>query len=51
MVGFSALPDQPREMKHLDKTAMLLITHELDLAHWCADEIIEIGIKVDRDAN
>ncbi len=31
-------------IKHLDKTAMLLITHELDLAHWCADEIIEIGI-------
>ena len=31
-------------LKHLDKTAMLLITHELDLAHWCADEIIEIGI-------
>ena len=30
-------------LKHLDKTAMLLITHELDLAHWCADEIIEIG--------
>lgn len=30
-------------MKHLDKTAMLLITHELDLAHWCADEIVEIG--------
>jgi len=31
-------------LKHLDKTAMLLITHELDLAHWCADEIIEIGV-------
>ncbi|MGB5965962.1 MAG: ATP-binding cassette domain-containing protein, partial [Sulfurimonadaceae bacterium] len=31
-------------LKHLDKTAMLLITHELDLARWCADEIIEIGI-------
>ncbi len=30
-------------LKHLDKTAMLLITHELDLARWCADEIIEIG--------
>ena len=30
-------------LKHLDKTAMLLITHELDLAHWCADEIVEIG--------
>ena len=31
-------------LKHLDGTAMLLITHELDLAHWCADEIIEIGL-------
>lgn len=31
-------------LKHLDKTAMLLITHELDLAKWCADEIIEIGV-------
>jgi len=31
-------------LKHLENTAMLLITHELDLAHWCADEIIEIGI-------
>ncbi|MDA3945688.1 MAG: ATP-binding cassette domain-containing protein [Helicobacteraceae bacterium] len=30
-------------LKHLDSTAMLLITHELDLARWCADEIIEIG--------
>jgi len=30
-------------LKHLDTTAMLLITHELDLARWCADEIIEIG--------
>ena len=29
-------------IKHLDKTAMLLITHELDLAHWCADEIVTI---------
>jgi len=30
-------------LKHLDKTAMLLITHELDLAHWCADEIVTIA--------
>ena len=30
-------------IKHLDKTAMLLITHELDLAHWCADEIVTIS--------
>jgi peptide/nickel transport system ATP-binding protein len=27
---------------HLDKMGMLLITHELDIARWCADEIIEI---------
>ena len=26
----------------LETTGMLLITHELDLAHWCADDIIEI---------
>lgn len=31
-------------LRHLDTTAMLLITHELDLARWCADEIIEIGV-------
>lgn len=31
-------------LKHLATTAMLLITHELDLARWCADEIIEIGV-------
>jgi len=30
-------------LKHLDSMGMLLITHELDLARWCADEIIEIG--------
>jgi len=30
-------------MRHLDEVGMLLITHEMDLAHWCADEIIEIG--------
>jgi len=29
-------------MKHLDSTAMLLITHDIELAHWCADEIIKI---------
>ncbi|MFT7859539.1 MAG: ATP-binding cassette domain-containing protein [Sulfurimonas sp.] len=29
-------------MQHLDKTGMLLITHDLDLAHWCSDEIITI---------
>jgi len=29
-------------MKNLNTTGMLLITHDLDLAQWCADEIIEI---------
>ena len=29
-------------MKHLDSTAMLLITHDIDLAKWCADEIVKI---------
>ncbi len=30
-------------LQHLDTTGMLLITHDMDLARWCADEIIEIG--------
>ena len=30
-------------LKHLEGMGMLLITHEVDLARWCADEIIEIG--------
>lgn len=30
-------------LRHLDEMAMLLITHEMDLARWCANEIIEIG--------
>ncbi len=29
-------------MKHLDKMGMLLITHDMDLASWCSDEIIMI---------
>lgn len=29
-------------MKHLDKMGMLLITHDLDLAQWCSDEIVMI---------
>ena len=29
-------------IKHLDSTAMLLITHDVDLAKWCADEIVKI---------
>ncbi|MEA1983498.1 MAG: ATP-binding cassette domain-containing protein [Campylobacterota bacterium] len=29
-------------MKHLDSMAMLLITHDIELASWCADEVIEI---------
>ncbi len=30
-------------LKNLESMGMLLITHEIDLARWCADEIIEIG--------
>ena len=30
-------------LRHLDRVGMLLITHELDLAKWCADEIVMIG--------
>ncbi len=30
-------------LRHLDRVGMLLITHELDLAKWCADEIVIIG--------
>ena len=29
-------------LKHLDNIAMLLITHELELARWCSNEIIEL---------
>jgi len=29
-------------IKHLDSIAMLLITHDIELAEWCADEIIKI---------
>jgi peptide/nickel transport system ATP-binding protein len=29
-------------MKYLNATAMLLITHDMDLAAWCADEVITI---------
>jgi len=29
-------------MKHLNSMGMLLITHDLELARWCADEIIMI---------
>lgn len=30
-------------LKHLDNMGMLLITHDLELAKWCADEIIMIS--------
>jgi len=30
-------------LRHLNDVGMLLITHEIDLAKWCADEIITIG--------
>jgi len=29
-------------MKHLDTTAMLLITHDIKLAEWCANDIVKI---------
>ena len=29
-------------MKHLDRMGMLLITHDVELASWCADEIIKL---------
>ncbi|MDQ7067393.1 MAG: ATP-binding cassette domain-containing protein [Sulfurimonas sp.] len=29
-------------MNHLDSMAMLLITHDMELAQWCADEVITI---------
>jgi len=29
-------------MNHLDSMAMLLITHDLELAAWCADEVVRI---------
>lgn len=29
-------------MKHLDTMGMLLITHDMELANWCADEIVVI---------
>jgi peptide/nickel transport system ATP-binding protein len=29
-------------LKHLDDVAMLMITHEIELAQWCSDEIIEL---------
>lgn len=29
-------------LKHLDKVGMLLITHELELASWCSDTIIQL---------
>jgi peptide/nickel transport system ATP-binding protein len=32
-------------LKNLDTMGMLLITHDMDLARWCADEIIILGRK------
>jgi len=29
-------------MKHLESMGMLLITHDIDLARWCADEVVAI---------
>ncbi len=30
-------------LKYLDRIGILLITHDLDLARWCSDRIIELG--------
>jgi peptide/nickel transport system ATP-binding protein len=30
-------------MQNLDSMGMLLITHDIDLAKWCADDVIIIG--------
>lgn len=32
-------------LRNLDTMGMLLITHDMDLARWCADEIIILGQK------
>jgi peptide/nickel transport system ATP-binding protein len=29
-------------MGHLNDMGMMLITHDMDLAKWCADEVIKI---------
>jgi peptide/nickel transport system ATP-binding protein len=29
-------------MNHLDSMGMLLITHDMELAKWCADEVIKL---------
>jgi peptide/nickel transport system ATP-binding protein len=29
-------------VSHLDSMGILLITHDMDLAKWCADEVIKI---------
>jgi peptide/nickel transport system ATP-binding protein len=29
----------------LDRSAILLVTHDLDLAKWCSDRVVEIGQK------
>ncbi|MRI58452.1 MAG: peptide ABC transporter ATP-binding protein, partial [Epsilonproteobacteria bacterium] len=32
-------------LRYLDRVGILLITHDLDLARWCSDRIIELGIE------
>lgn len=32
-------------LRFLDRSAILLVTHDLDLAKWCSDRVIEIGEK------
>jgi peptide/nickel transport system ATP-binding protein len=32
-------------LRRLDDVGMLLITHDMDLARWCADGIVGIGTE------
>ncbi|MFP4333584.1 MAG: ABC transporter ATP-binding protein [Campylobacterales bacterium] len=32
-------------LRFLDRSAILLVTHDLDLAKWCSDRVVEIGEK------
>ena len=32
-------------LRYLDRVGILLITHDLDLAKWCSDRIIELGTE------
>lgn len=32
-------------LRFLDRSAILLVTHDLDLAKWCSDKVVQIGEK------